>query len=106
MINVDSTISLLLSAMATIVSGVAVYMIKRHLSKKDATDKRLREDTERENVLILRSINAIGKLTLANSIALRDGKVNGEMSSALKEYEAVDRELYNYLLDINAKKRL
>lgn len=98
--------TLVLSAIATIISGVAVYIIKKHLAKKEEEDKQLRKDTERENILILRSINAIGKLTLANSIALKDGKVNGDMTSALKEYETVDKELYNYLLEINSKKHL
>lgn len=100
----DSIMTLTLSILATIISGIAVYIIKKHLNKRDEDDKELRKNTEKENVLILRSINAIGKLTLANSIALRDGRVNGEMSSALKEYEIVDKELYNYLIEINSKK--
>ncbi|MDY5627622.1 MAG: hypothetical protein SPF92_08490 [Clostridia bacterium] len=101
----DSLITLLISTAAAIISGIALYIIKKNLAGREAEERQLRKDTERENVLILRSINAIGKLTLANSIALKDGKVNGEMSSAMREYEDVDRELYNYLLEINSKKR-
>ena len=48
--------------------------------------------------------NYVGKLTTATCIALKDGRTNGEMSAALKEYEEVDKELYNYLLSVNAKK--
>ena len=93
------------SLITLLISGIALYIIKKNLAGREAEERQLRKDTERENVLILRSINAIGKLTLANSIALKDGKVNGEMSSAMREYEDVDRELYNYLLEINSKKR-
>ncbi len=58
----------------------------------------------KENVLILKSINAVGKLTVANSIAIRDGKTNGETHEALENYEEVDSELYEYLLEVNSKK--
>lgn len=99
----ESIVTLVLSIVATIISSLAIYIIKRHFIKKEQVDKQAREEREKENILILRSINAIGKLTLANSIALKDGKVNGEMSSALKEYEKVEKELYNYLLEVNSK---
>ena len=50
-------------------------------------------------------IEALGKLTVANSIALRDGRTNGEMSSALKEYEQVEKELYASLVSVNVKSK-
>lgn len=56
-------------------------------------------------MLIIRSIDVIGKLTFANSMALRDQRVNGTMNNALKEYEEVSTELYNYLVEINARNR-
>ena len=59
---------------------------------------------EAASVRILKSVNAIGKLTEANAIAIRDGRTNGELHTALDEYEKVDRELYQYLLEQNANR--
>ena len=42
---------------------------------------------QKENVLILKSIDAIGRLTYADSIAIRDGKINGEMKDAVQLFE-------------------
>ena len=90
--------STVLSLVATVISGMAVFFLKRYFKRKETKDRAREELAAKENMLVLKSINAIGKLTLANSIALRDGKTNGDMSRALKEYEAVDKELYDFLL--------
>ena len=100
----NSAITLILSIFASVVSGIVLYIVKRYFSTKDKQDKMVREEKKNESILILRSINAIGKLTTATCIALKDGRANGEMTAALKDYEEVDKELYNYLLDVNARK--
>ena len=38
-------------------------------------------------------------MTLANSIALRDGKTNGELKKALAEYEQVNKEMLEFLFE-------
>ena len=100
----NSAITLILSIFASVVSGIVLYIVKRYFSTRDKQDKMVREEKKNESILILRSINAIGKLTTATCIALKDGRANGEMTAALKDYEEVDKELYNYLLDVNARK--
>jgi hypothetical protein len=40
---------------------------------------------------------------VANSIALRDGKTNGELSTALDEYARVEKEMYAYLILTHAQ---
>ena len=60
---------------------------------------------QKENVLILKSIDAIGRLTYADSIAIRDGKINGEMKDAVQSYIAIKSELYDYLIDQNSKRK-
>ena len=95
----EQAISLIISLCATIISSMAVFFLKRYFKKREERERAREQLAAEENMLILRSINAIGKLTLANSIALRDGRTNGEMASALREYEKVDRELYNFLLE-------
>ena len=36
--------------------------------------------------------------------AIRDGRTNGELHAALEDYDKVNRELYDYLLEQNANK--
>ena len=62
------------------------------------------QEKAKENMLILKSIDAVGKLTYADAVAIRDGKTNGEMKEAMKAYAEVKDELYEYLLEQNSKK--
>jgi hypothetical protein len=96
--------TIILSALASVVSGTALFFLQRYFKQKDKKDENRAKTSAKENVLILKSINAVGKLTVANSIALRDGKTNGEMHTALEEYDEVDKEMYEYLLERNAHK--
>ena len=95
----DSVISMSLTTVATVISGAILFFMKRYFGEQHASEIRREDAKIKENALILRSLNALGKLAVANSIALRDGKTNGEMSSALSEYERVEKELYSYLVD-------
>ena len=51
-----------------------------------------------------KSIDAVGKLTYANAVAIRDGKTNGEMHEAMEAYQENKTEMYEYLLEQNSKK--
>ena len=75
--------------------------MQRYFKKRETRDNRHAEARKQENILILKSIKAIGELTQANSIAIRDGKTNGELKHALTDYEKVDGELFDFLLDQN-----
>lgn len=97
-------LSITLSILASVISGMTLFFLQRYFKQKDKKGEEIDKAKAKENILILKSINAVGKLTEANAIALRDGKTNGEMHTALEEYAAVDKELYNYLLEQNAHK--
>ena len=97
-------LAIVLSVVAGVVSGMALFFLQRYFKRKEAKDESRDKAKQKENVLILKSINAIGNLTVANSIALRDGKTNGEMHAALSNYEEVDKEMYEYLLERNSKR--
>ena len=97
-------VTIIISIIGSVVSGTALFLLQRWFKKKDACDERRDNAKAKENVLIIKSINAVGKLTVANSIALRDGKTNGEMHEALNDYEKVDNEMFSYLLERNAQK--
>ena len=69
----------------------------------DAVPAVLQYAKRKENLLILRSIDAVGKLTYADAIAIRDGKTNGEMKSAIEAYKKADEEMYEFLLEQTTK---
>ena len=91
-------LSCILTAILTVIGGVVLFLIQRFLNEQRKKDIERDEEKAQDNALILRSINALGKLTVANSIALRDGKTNGEMKAALAEYESIQKEMYEYIV--------
>ena len=99
----NELVTTVITSSATIVSGTILFMLKRFLTRQQKLEEERDLSKARENSLVLRSIIALGKLTVANSIALRDGKSNGEMTSALHEYETVVKDLYDYLISSRPK---
>ncbi len=96
--------AIFISIVASIISGTVLFFLQWYFKKKDKRDEHREVRRCKETSLVLKSIKAVGKLTVANSIALRDGKTNGEMHSALEDYDEVDRELQDYLIDEAARK--
>lgn len=96
-------ISIIISVATSIFSGIVLFFIKRYFDNKEKIEIEEEKARQKENVLILKSIDAIGRLTYADSIAIRDGKINGEMKDAVQSYIAIKSELYDYLIDQNSK---
>lgn len=97
-------LAIIFSLISSIVSGMVLFFLKRYFEKKEKEDEEKARARAKENILILKSIDAVGKLTYANSVAIRDDKTNGEMKSAISAYSEVTNELYDYLLEQNANK--
>lgn len=94
----NPAVSVLVTSVASICSGLILFLLQRLLKRQQKAEETRDRDKATQTALILKSLNALGKLTVANSIALRDGKTNGELKAALTEYEAVEKELYAYLI--------
>lgn len=97
-------LAIIFSLVSSIVSGMVLFFLKRYFEKKEKEDEEKARARAKENILILKSIDAVGKLTYSNSVAIRDDKTNGEMKSAISAYSEVTNELYDYLLEQNANK--
>ena len=97
-------VAIVISIGSSIVSGMVLYFLQRFFKKKDKKDEERDAVKQRENILILKSIDAVGKLTYADSIAIRDGKTNGEMKEAIEAYKKADQELYDFLLEQSTNK--
>lgn len=102
--NMYNMISIIVSVCASIISGMVLFFLQRFFKKKQKKDEERDRAKAKENMLILKSIDAVGKLTYADAVAIRDGKTNGEMKEAMKAYSEVKDELYEYLLEQNSKK--
>ena len=98
-------ISIIISIATSIFSGIVLFFIKRYFDNKEKIEIEKEKARQKENVLILKSIDAIERLTYADSIAIRDGKMNGEMKDAVQSYIAIKSELYDYLIDQNSKRK-
>ena len=97
-------IAIIMSICASIISGMVLFFLQRFFKKKQKKDEERDRAKAKENMLILKSIDAVGKLTYVDAVAIRDGKTNGEMKEAMKAYAEVKDELYEYLLEQNSKK--
>ena len=93
----------IISIVCSVISGMTLFFLQRFFKKKEEQDKQKEEARRKENVLILKSIDAIGKLTYANAIAIRDGRTNGELKEALKDYHDIREELYNFIVEESTK---
>lgn len=96
-------VAIVISVCASIISGMVLFFLQSFFKKKAKNDAERDAAKARENMLILKSIDAVGKLTYADAIAIRDGKTNGEMKTAIEAYKKADQELYDFLLEQSIK---
>ncbi len=97
-------VSIVISVCASVISGVVVFLLQRYIKRHEDIEKKRNEAHRKENVLILKSIKVLGELTEANSIAIRDGKTNGELKAALQDYNDLSKELDEFLIEQIADK--
>lgn len=95
--------AIIISICSSIISGMVLFLLQRYFKNKAKKDDERDAAKRRENLLILKSIDAVGKLTYADSIAIRDGKTNGEMKTAIEAYKKADQELYEFMLEQTVK---
>lgn len=59
-----------------------------------------------ENIVTMRYLQSLGTLTYATGKAVRDGKTNGEMTTALEGFEVRKNELEDFLVQTNAQHQI
>lgn len=97
-------IAIIISILGSIFSGIILFFVESYFKKQEEKEKERANSRAKENVLIIKSNDAVGKLTYANSIAIRDGKSNGELREGINAYNEVKNDMYEYLLEQNANK--
>lgn len=92
-------VATIISVVASIVSGMVLFLLQHYFKKRHQEEEKRDAQRHKRDVLVIKSITALGDLTVANSIALRDGKTNGEMKKALHDYEEVNKEMLDFLIE-------
>ncbi len=100
----ESMIATVTTSLTTVIGGIILFLCKRFLTAVQQREKRHEEEKRCGDELIIRTLAAIGKLSVATGTALRDGKTNGEMTAALQEYRAVEDEVYRHLVSCYASR--
>lgn len=100
----NSILSLIITLTASVFSGIVVFLFKNTLKRQQEKEEMREKEKATETALILRSLIALGKLTVANTLALRDGKSRKEINEALKEYKDVETALYEHLISSHVEK--
>jgi hypothetical protein len=89
--------AIVISITASVISGLLLFFLQRFFKRQERREEDTNKQRQRKNVLLFKSMKAIGDLTIANSVAVRDGKTNGEMHDAMKDYETVNKEIYEFI---------
>jgi len=69
---------------------------QKEKEKEKEAEKRA-EARKQENLLTMRMIKAVGKLSYANSVAIKEGKVNDVMEEAIVYYRNASDEMTEFL---------
>jgi len=88
----------IVSGIASIISGAILYFLRKYFQTIERHACEAEERRATKDLLVLKSLKALGELTVANAVAVRDGHTNGEMSKAMDEFNAVDKELHEFLM--------
>ena len=100
----EHAITIVISVCCALISGMLLFFIQRYFKRKEKHDDKVEERREKKDVLMMKSLKAIGELTVANAIAVKEGKTNGEMHKAMEDFEEVDKELFDFLIQNTVKK--
>jgi len=92
--KMGSVISIVFTAGATVVSGMVLFFLQRFLTRQQKKEEQRDAVKTKETVLLFQSLKALGKLSVANSIALRDGV---PVDLTAKEYDILELLIKNLL---------
>lgn len=102
-------------------SVMAIYYMQRKQNRKDkerdeqfakaqkeqderialanAESEHRTQSRRKESLLVLKMLRALGQLSHANTLAIKNGHTNGELTEAVACYKLADNELFKFLKD-------
>ncbi len=91
-------LSTILGAIASTISGMILFLMQHYMKKKDNKDEKNEKEQHEKDILLIKSINALGKLAMSNTSVLKSAETEGEAKDAYNEYKKVNGEMMNYLI--------
>jgi len=98
---------ILIAIICSVVSalgGALLYFLQRHFKRMEKYAEASEDRRTKKDLLVLKSLKAIGDLCIANSISIAKGHCNGEIEKAKQDFETVERELDSFILESAVKK--
>lgn len=90
----------------TSIMGLMVWLLKRHIDKRDAKKEERERNTERLMLMIMQTSRATNVLAEATAKAVQripDAHCNGDMTHALEEAARIQKEEKDFIMDQGIK---
>ena len=94
------------SAFLSAFLGFILWYIEHIIKKRDEQEKERDKDRQEFEILVLESINANTDLCIANNIALKNGKCNGESERAMERVYETKRNMKQFMFKKGVEKVL
>lgn len=98
---ISMTVTQLIAALGipTALTGFFFWFLQRKIDKREKLNDEREQKREKNEILIIKSVNAAIGLGEAAAIALRNGHTNGETEAALARAKEVKREQADFLAE-------
>lgn len=98
-------LSIIISSVASIISGMVLFLLQHYIKQRHNEDGKLKEENNKKDILILKSLNALGKLAVSNSNVLKNAEQEGDAKNALNDYTKVSNEMMDFLIENSSKEK-
>ena len=104
----DYSVWTILAAMGipTAITGFAVWLLQRRITKRDAKAEEREKNTEKLMLMIMQTSRATNVLAEATARAVQripDAHCNGDMTAALQRAEEIQKDEQTFLMDQGIK---
>ena len=96
-------LSMIFSVITSIISGMVLFLMQTYIKNRNSKDEQSEKSEQKKYTLMIKSINALGKLATSNSNVINSAETSAEARDALNEYNKVNNEMLDYLIDSTKK---
>ncbi len=98
-------LSVIISAICSIISGMVLFLMQHYIKERHSSDKEINQENHKKDILILKSLTALGKLAMSNSSVIKSAEKNVDAKEAVDEYNKVNTEMVNFLIENSSKEK-
>lgn len=85
--------------LGSIIPGIVMFFIQRQLTKMSKSLEDKKADEHIFNVIIIKSLLALGENDKAMFEALKSGRTNGNLDRAINNYSQIEKMLDDFLIE-------